>query len=244
LSVQRAGGGTCKRARASAAMRFERGAQRAVGRDAAAHDQLARARLRERGGGLGHELIDGRRLKLAHRSASAAPDGTPCARRCVATAVFMPLKLKSSPRPRIARGKFHGARVAVGRERVDARTGGVTEAEHLADLVERLAGGVVARGAEHAVTAEVLDHDELGVPTRDEQREVRKRGRRVVLEEHRAQVAFEVIDADERQAARPRDRLRRLHADEERADQAGTARDRQPADVVEGGAGRAETLRR
>ena len=46
------------------------------------------------------------RRELVGDPASAAPVGIPFAARCVATAVFSPLKLKSRPRPRITRGSF------------------------------------------------------------------------------------------------------------------------------------------
>ena len=49
-------------------------------------------------------------------------------------------------------------------------------------------------------------------------------------EEERRDVAVQVVDGDERQAARPRERLRRLEPDEQRADQARPLRDR---DAVE-----------
>src|SRR3970040_1143796 len=41
-------------------------------------------------------------------------------------------------------------------------------------------------------------------------------------------VSFEVVDGDERQALRPRDRLRRRQTDEERADENRPLRDRAP----------------
>ena len=65
------------------------------------------------------------------------------------------------------------ARIAFGREPIDARATRIAEAEQLRDLVERLAGRVVARAAEHAVIAEPGHQHELAVPTRDRQRQVR-----------------------------------------------------------------------
>ena len=53
---------------------------------------------------------------------------------------------------------------------------------------------------------------------------------------------LEVIHGDERQAARPRNRLRCREADEERADQTWALRDGNALDVVERLAGRRERL--
>ena len=78
---------------------------------------------------------------------------------------------------------------------------------------------------------DVLDQIEARVPARDEQPEVRKRDR--TIEEDREQVALEVVDADEGQAALERDPLRDLQADEQRADETRAVGRRHGLDVVE-----------
>ena len=122
-------------------------------------------------------------------------------RRCSQTAVLIPLKLKSNargPRPvfRRARGKRIASCVAVACQLVDQPPAGVAETEDLGDLVERLAGGVVARGTESSVAAEVLRQVQAGVAARNQQGQVRKLHPAVEL--HGQQMAFEVVDADER----------------------------------------------
>ena len=61
-------------------------------------------------------------------------------------------------------------------------------------------------------------------------------------QEERRDVPVQVVDGDERQPPRPRERLRRRDADEERADQPRPGRDRDGVDVVERRAGAAERL--
>ena len=108
---------------------------------------------------------------------------------------------------------------------------GVGKPEQLRDLVERLAGGVVARGAEHAVRAPLLDVDEQRVSARHEQRGERRHGVRV-LERRREQVPFHVMHADERRARPVRERLAERHADEQRADESRPVCDGDGVDVA------------
>jgi hypothetical protein len=61
----------------------------------------------------------------------------------------------------------------------------------------------------------------------------KRRLERVRLEVERRDVAVEMVDRDERQAARPRDRLRRGEADEERADQPRALRHGDAIDLLE-----------
>ena len=102
----------------------------------------------------------------------AAYGGSPCASSALATAVLRPENEKSKPglvehRPR----EVERRRVAR-RPRSASIAGppGKPRPSTLRDLVERLAGRVVARAAEPAVAAESVHLDELGVPARDDQR--------------------------------------------------------------------------
>ena len=122
--------------------------------------------------------------------------------------------------------------VALAREAVDRRAAGIAEPEQSRALVERLAGRVVERRAEDVPLRMVVHVQQQRVPAAREQAEER-RLERLGLEEERRDVAVQVVDRDERQPARPGERLRGLHADEQRADQAGPARDRDGVDVVE-----------
>jgi hypothetical protein len=96
---------------------------------------------------------------------------------------------------------------------------GVRQAEHPRALVERLAGGVVERLAEHG-EAVVLGHAARNVcpPLAIEAQE--RRLERVRPEEVRGDVALQVVDGRERQPARGGDPLRGRDADEQRADEA------------------------
>jgi hypothetical protein len=140
-------------------------------------------------------------------------------------------------------------RVADRGEAIDRGAARVSEAEELRHLVKRLAGGVVARGAELADLLEprALDSVERGVPAGDEQPDegvARPHGRRIArtAQEHREQVADEVVDADERLACGPGEPLGGLHADEERPRESGAACDRDAVDRVERRASAGERL--
>ena len=79
------------------------------------------------------------------------------------------------------------------------------------------------------------------MPAARQQAEKRRleRGR---LEVERRDVPLQVVDGNERQAARPGDRLRGGEADEQRADQPRALCHRELGDVVEGGIRFAERL--
>ena len=86
--------------------------------------------------------------------------------------------------------------------------------------------------AEHLVAGVVADRGEHRVAAAGDQAEER-RLERLGLEEVGGDVALQVVDRDQRQAARRGDRLRRADADQEGADQPRPDRDRDRLDVVE-----------
>ena len=108
--------------------------------------------------------------------------------------------------------------VALAREPVDLGAAGVAEPEQPRALVERLAGGVVERRAEPLERAALAHGEQQRVPAAREQARER-RLERVGAEVERRDVALQVVDRDERQPARPGDRLGRREPDEQRADQ-------------------------
>ena len=117
------------------------------------------------------------------------------------------------------RGQRESRRVAATRDPLDRRAARILEAEQARDLVEGLAGGVVAGGGEPLGDAVLAEHDTLGVAAADQQREVR-RLEVGVGEPCAVHVPGEVRDADDRQAAGDR-RARRVHgADDQAAGQA------------------------
>ena len=122
--------------------------------------------------------------------------------------------------------------IAVAREAVDLPAAGIAEAEEARALVERLARGVVARRAEHLAIGVRADVEEQRVPAAREEAEER-RLERVRLEVERGDVPVEVVDRDERQPPRPRERLRGGEPDEQRADQPRPLRHGDAVDVVE-----------
>ena len=147
---------------------------------------------------------------------------------------------KSRPGTR-ATGKSKASGSPSLRQAVDRRAAGIAEAEQPRALVERLAGRVVERRAEHVEPGVILDVEEERVAAACEQAE---EGRldRVGLEKERRDVAVQVIDRRQREPQRPRQRLRRGEPDEERPDQPGPARDRDALDVRQLGARLAERL--
>ena len=82
------------------------------------------------------------------------------------------------------------------------------------------------------VAGVVLDVEQQGVAAAREQAQERRLDR-VGPEEERRDVAVQVVDGRERQAARPGQRLRGRDADEQCADEPGALRDRDRVDVVE-----------
>ena len=105
-----------------------------------------------------------------------------------------------------------------------------TAAPELGGLVERLADGVVHGRAEPIIIADALDCENLRVPARGDEHE---KGEGDVPRQARGQrVRLEVIDGDERLAARQRHALGRHQPDQHAADEAGTRRRRDAVEVL------------
>ena len=122
--------------------------------------------------------------------------------------------------------------VAVARQPVELCAAGVAEPEQPCALVEGLPGRVVERPAQDLEARTVGDgEDERVTAAREKARE--RRLERVRLEVERRDVRAEVVDGDEVETSRPGDRLGGGETDEQRADQPGALRHRDPGDVVE-----------
>ena len=208
----------------------ERGSHLRIGRDTPGDDQGGGAlRVTQRAGGPIDEAIDDRLLERGGdilRLVSAAVAGAQH-RTLQAGEGEMRLR-RAKQRP----GQRHGAAVAAGRRLLHRRTAGKAEAEQFGGLVERLARRVVDGGGEAPVAAEPFDEENLTVAARDEQQEIGKS--KVGLAEHRRQrMAFEMVDRDQRLAARQRQPLGGDQADDHAADKprAGGGGDR--IDLVE-----------
>ena len=129
-------------------------------------------------------------------------------------------------------GEREGLGIAVAGEPVELGAARVAEPQQPRALVERLAGGVVERRAEHLEARRLDDGEQERVPAaREEAGERRLEGLGPQVE--RRDVRAEMVDRHEREAARPGDRLRGREADEQRADETGALGDGDPADVVE-----------
>ena len=129
----------------------------------------------------------------------------------------------------------HALAITAPRHLVDRASARVAEAHQLRDFVKRLAGSVVARAPDSPVASEILDREQRGVTARHDQREVRHRDS--MFEQGRQQMTLDMIHADHRDAARLRESLRKHQADQQRAHQAGTARDCDSFDVREAASG-------
>ena len=165
----------------------------------------------------------------------------------------------------LSKREWDGAGVAVARERVDPRTAGIAEAEQLGDFVVGLACGVVDSAADERIGPGAIDglsRVKVGMSARDD--EGQASGLRVLrigwaaarfskccfcesrigiarrlglLQQDSVDVAFEVVDGDERQVFCEGQRLGVGDADEQGAGQAGTGGDCDGVDVGKGDAG-------
>jgi hypothetical protein len=122
---------------------------------------------------------------------------------------------------------------------LDRGAAGVAEAEDARALVESFAGRVVGGAPEQAVVSVALHHDQLGVAAGDDQADQREGGGRrgevfPRLEEPvGVEVPFQMVDRDQRQAARPGDRLGPVDTDHQRSRQPRALGDGEGVDVVQ-----------
>jgi S-adenosylmethionine:tRNA ribosyltransferase-isomerase len=133
--------------------------------------------------------------------------------------------------------ELYGVRIAVRSKLVDDGTAGIAESEEFRDFVVSFTGGIVARFSEQPVGESLADFKQVGVSAADHQRERRIFDARAGFENHGVDMAFDMVDADERQVAGKAERLRVGDADQQRAYQAGTFGDRDGGKIVERCAG-------
>ena len=110
------------------------------------------------------------------------------------------------------------------RQRVDDRTARIAESQQFRDLIERLAGRVVARLAEQAIGKAFAHFEQVRMPAADYQRQRRVHHRVARFEYHGVYVSFNMIDRDERDPAREADRFRVRDADQQRSNKPRTLR--------------------
>ena len=116
-------------------------------------------------------------------------------------------------------------RVARGGQALDLRSAGIAQAEQRGDFVERLTGGVVARRSQEPVAPPGGHVEQQRVAPRDEQRH-EWRLELGVLDQGGEEVTLEMVDADQGAVARVGERLGVHHADEQRAHETWSRRDR------------------
>lgn len=126
---------------------------------------------------------------------------------------------------------------------VDGRAAGVGQAQQAADLIERLARGVVERRPQHLIAAVVGHQDQLGVAAADDEVQHGKADvGRVLGQPQRVNVSLDVVDAQQRQVAADGQPLGHVHAHQQRADQPRPAGDGHAIEVVEAQMGLAHGL--
>lgn len=101
---------------------------------------------------------------------------------------------------------------------LDGRAAGETQTQKFGRLVKGFAHRIVNRGAEATIFANALDNQQLAVAARDKQQQVGKG--QAMGQPYREGVPFQVIDTDERQAARRRNAFGRHQTDNDAANQA------------------------
>jgi hypothetical protein len=235
LSVQLRAGGTCS-VHALLLARPQRGlAEPAVRGHAPREHRVAHALALHREHELAHERVDDGGLHARGEVGEGAPRGHAAALHVHAhgglQAREAELQVGAGHRPR----ELNGARISLRRKAIDDGTAGVPEADELGDLVEGLARGVVAGGAELAKSGGAVGAVEGRVAAAREQRDEGERGARTdglrAVEEGREEVPGEVVHADEGDRPGEAHGLGGLHAHEQRADE---ARARGHGDGVDG----------
>jgi hypothetical protein len=98
---------------------------------------------------------------------------------------------------------------------------------------------IVEGVAKRAVFAERAHLVQRGVAAGDHEPQERRRGR-IVLQEHREEMTFDVVHADQRQLRGEREHLRDLDSNQQRANQARTAGDTKSVELRKPAAGRAQ----
>ena len=142
-------------------------------------------------------------------------------------------------------GERNGARIAVGRQCIDEGTAGIGQAEQLRNLVEGFACCVVDGAANVAIAPGCVllarREIEMRMATGDDQGECRKRKRIFVnqrlLEQNCVDVAFQMVDGDERLVERERQSLGIGNADVQGARESGAFSDSDRSKIGKGDTG-------
>lgn len=139
----------------------------------------------------------------------------------------------------------HCSRIAVRRKLVDDRAAWIAKAKQFGDLIERFTRCVIARLSEQPVPRALQNLEQVRVSAAHHQCDGRKLHRMPLgsrFQNNSVNMAFDMVDTDQRQLRRKAQRLRIGDADQQRTDQSGTLRDGDGRKVSEVGAGAAECL--
>ena len=128
-------------------------------------------------------------------------------------------------------GQIEAPRIAAGRRGLEGRATGIAEAQQLRGLVEGLAHRVVQGGAQAPVAADPLDGGELAMAAGDQQQQIGEG--HLANQAHTQGMPLEMVDRQERQAARRGDGLGGHDADEDAADQPRPGGRRNPVQIAE-----------
>ena len=109
-------------------------------------------------------------------------------------------------------------RIALAGQPVDFRSTRIAQSQQAGHLVEGLAGCVVARTSQQRMPEAFLDAHELGVAAGDNQAQVGKR-RRGRFDEDRVDMAFQMVDPDQRTSQPQRKGFGKAQTHQQRADQ-------------------------
>ncbi len=133
--------------------------------------------------------------------------------------------------------ELYRARIAVGRKLIDDGAARIAESQEFRDLVVGFAGCVVARFSEQSIGEALADFEHMRMAAADDERERGVFNVGAGLQNHRVDVAFDMVDGDERQIAGKAQGLGVGDADQERANQAGACGDGDGGEIVEAHAG-------
>ena len=149
----------------------------------------------------------------------------------------------------LRRGKLHRLRVAVLRELVDDRAAGIAQRQQFGHFVEGLAGSIVARVPDVAVRptpALLLGQVQVRVAAGDHQRQHREIDFVIallpLLQQHGVNMAFQVVDGDQRLLQGKRQRLGITDTHQQRSRQSGPLSHGQRVDRLVGLAGLRQRL--
>ena len=137
---------------------------------------------------------------------------------------------------RVRTGQFQRLRIAALRHFIQQRAAGIGQMQYARRLVKGFACRIILRAAKQLIHAVILYHQDVAVTAAGNQAH-KGRLKGFVRQIIGADMAFDVVDGDQRLVQRVRQRLGAAHARQQRANQARAVGDSQRIDVIKGHAG-------